>query len=41
MINNNVIQYIEKLIDCYELYDIREEEQKVMILIKKSLNSAV
>ena len=41
MINNNVIQYIEKLIDCYELYDIREEQQKVMILIKKSLNSAV
>jgi hypothetical protein len=41
MINNNVIEYIDKLIDCYELYDIREEEQKVMILIKKSLDSAV
>jgi len=22
MINNNVIKYIDKLIDCYELYDI-------------------
>ena len=41
MIDNNVIEYIDKLIDCYELYDIREEEQKVMTLIKKSLDSAV
>ncbi len=41
MIDNNVIEYIDKLIDCYELYDIQEEEQKVMIFIKKSLDSAV
>ncbi len=41
MINNNVIEYIDKLIDCYELYDIQEEEQKVMTFIKKSLDSAV
>lgn len=41
MINNNVIKYINKLIDCYELYDIQEEEQKVMTFIKKSFNSAV
>jgi len=41
MINNNVIEYIDKLIDCYELYDIQKEEQKVMTLIKKSLDSAV
>jgi hypothetical protein len=26
MINNNVIKYIDKLIDCYELYDIRKED---------------
>ena len=41
MIDNNVIKYIDKLIDCYELYDIQEEEQKVMTFIKKLLNSAV
>ncbi len=41
MIDNNVIEYIDKLIDCYELYDIQEEEQKVMTFIKKSLDSAV
>ena len=41
MINNNVIGYIDKLIDCYELYGIREEGQKVMALIKKSPDSAV
>jgi hypothetical protein len=41
MINNNIIEYIDKLINCYELYDIQEKEQKVMILIKKSFNSAV
>ncbi len=39
--NNNVIKYINKLINCYELYDIWKEEQKVMIFIKKSLDSAV
>ena len=41
MIDNNVIKYIDKLIDCYELYDIQEEEQKVMTFIKKLLNLAV
>ncbi len=41
MIDNNVMEYIDKLIDCYELYDIQEEEQKVMTFIKKSLDSAV
>jgi len=41
MINNNVIEYIDKLINCYELYDIQEKEQKVMTFIKKSLDSAV
>ncbi len=41
MIDNNVIEYIDKLIDCYELYGIREEGQKVMTLIKKSPDSAV
>jgi len=41
MVNNNVIGYIDKLVDCYELYGIREEGQKVMALIKKSSDSAV
>lgn len=41
MNDNEVIGYIDKLTDCYQLYGIREEGQKVMALTKKSPDAAV
>ena len=35
MMNDEIIKFINKMTDCYELYDIRKEDQRVMTLTKK------
>ena len=41
MMNDEIIEFIDKMTDCYELYNIWKEEQRVMTLIKKFTNLAV
>ena len=39
--NDEIIKFINKITDCYELYDIRKEDQRVITLTKKFIDLTV